>query len=65
MVTSSFPDSKFFIARAGQARLLAGALADPVIRDRMLTIADDYEKMAKTAEALKQNSGVSELKLQE
>lgn len=45
--------------------MLAGALADPVVRDRMLMVADDYEKMAKTADALSlaQDMMVSELKL--
>ena len=67
MATLTFPDKKFLIARAGQARLLAGALADPVVRNRMLMVADDYEKMAKTAETLKlvRNIALSELNLAE
>jgi hypothetical protein len=44
-------DAKHWRARAEEARAHAEQLSDPVARQTMLKIAEEYEKLAQQAEA--------------
>jgi hypothetical protein len=44
-------DPKHWLERAEEARTVAEQLTDPDSRSRMLRIAEDYEELARRAEA--------------
>ena len=50
MPESYINDPKHWRDRADELRGLANDVADPAAREKMLRIAEDYEKLAKRAE---------------
>ena len=56
MATSHINDPKHWRERAEEARVHAEQLTDPESKKTMLTIAEDYEKLAKRAEERLRNS---------
>jgi len=52
MVNPIFPDNEFLLDRAQRCRSLAGTFLDPIMRERMLEIAEGYEDLAKKSQAL-------------
>jgi hypothetical protein len=50
MPGSHLNDPSHWLARAIEARTLAGQMADPVSKMLMLNVAADYEKLANRAE---------------
>ena len=44
-------DAKYWRDRAEEVRIHAGEMRDPVARETMLRIAEEYEKFAQRAEA--------------
>jgi hypothetical protein len=55
-VTKLYGDSKHYRERAEECRVLAEILATVELRDKMLKIAADYERMAEAADKLKDDS---------
>ena len=49
-------DAKHWRARAEEARVHAEQMDDPTVRQTMLKIAEEYEKLAQRAEARGQTS---------
>jgi hypothetical protein len=47
-------------ARASEARKMAASISDPAAKQAMLQIADNYETIAKRAEAREVGIGVSD-----
>jgi hypothetical protein len=47
-----YRDGKHYRERAEECRVIAEILATVELRDKMLTIAADYERMANTADKL-------------
>ena len=48
-----FPNSEFLFNRAEQCRSIARGPIDPMVRDRMISLALSYERIAKVAAKLK------------
>ena len=55
-MTKLYGDSKHYRERAEECRVIAEILATVELRDKMLKIAADYERMAEAADKLKDDS---------
>jgi hypothetical protein len=55
-VTKLYGDSKHYRERAEECRVLAEILFTVELRDKMLKIAADYERLAQAADKLKDDS---------
>jgi hypothetical protein len=64
MANPIFLDNEFLLDRAERCRSLAATFLDPILRDRMLEIAEGYEDLAKKYQALTplKSIAVSDLK---
>lgn len=62
---ATFPSSEFLFRRADRCRLLASTLHDPIVRDKMLEIADGYEELGRNAEALAPQQSIKVIELEE
>ena len=53
--------SKTFRKRAEECRTLADSFRDAITRDKMMQLADDYERMADTAQHLEGSAPIREI----